>query len=135
MMEADEEHHVARLLIAEIEQMTGNEAHYEAKYIVLAESVTHHINEEENKMFPKVRKLKIDFDALSVRLLTRKAELRANGVPADAEARMIHHTISRGEITDTPAARSDKLIGQHAAGTKKSANAKEKGIWETITGS
>src|SRR3954470_23149110 len=32
MEEADEEHHVAKFLIAELEQMTGDEEHWEAKF-------------------------------------------------------------------------------------------------------
>jgi len=39
--EADEEHHVAKILIAELEQMKGDEDHWEAKFKVLAESVRH----------------------------------------------------------------------------------------------
>src|SRR5690606_27729554 len=53
MTEADEEHHVAKVLIAELEEMDGSEAHYDAKFKVLAESVRHHIKEEEGKMLPK----------------------------------------------------------------------------------
>ena len=51
--EADEEHHVAKLLIAELEKMTGDEEHWEAKFMVLGESVRHHIKEEEGRCFPK----------------------------------------------------------------------------------
>src|SRR5438128_1076164 len=45
MNEADEEHHVAKLLIAELKQMKGSEDHFDAKFTVLAESVRHHIRE------------------------------------------------------------------------------------------
>jgi len=38
MNEADEEHHVAKLLIAELDQMDGSEDHWEAKFTVLAEN-------------------------------------------------------------------------------------------------
>ncbi len=47
MNEADEEHHVAKILIAELEEMDGSESHYDAKFTVLAENVRHHIKEEE----------------------------------------------------------------------------------------
>ena len=43
MNEADEEHHVAKILIAELEEMDGRETHYDAKFTVLAENVRHHI--------------------------------------------------------------------------------------------
>jgi hemerythrin superfamily protein len=52
MNEADEEHHVAKLLIAELELMDGSESHYDAKFHVLAENVRHHLQEEENEMLP-----------------------------------------------------------------------------------
>src|SRR4051812_18089518 len=43
MNEADEEHHVAKLLIAELDRMDGSESHFDAKFLVLAENVRHHI--------------------------------------------------------------------------------------------
>src|SRR4051794_22977651 len=46
MNEADEEHHVAKLLIAELDVMDGSESHFDAKFKVLAENVRHHIEEE-----------------------------------------------------------------------------------------
>src|SRR4051812_21668531 len=48
--EADEEHHVVKLLIAELERMDGTEDHFEGKFTVLAENVRHHIKEEEGDM-------------------------------------------------------------------------------------
>src|SRR4051812_18308866 len=45
MNEADEEHHVAKLLIAELDRMDGSESHFEAKFTVLSENVRHHIKE------------------------------------------------------------------------------------------
>ena len=53
--EADEEHHVAKLLIAELDRMDGSESHFDAKFTVLAENVRHHIKEEEDEMLPKAK--------------------------------------------------------------------------------
>jgi|SRR5436190_4642574 len=89
MDEADEEHHVAKILIAELEQMAGDEDHWEAKFKVLAENVRHHIKEEEGEIFPLARETDIDFVALAEQMAALKAELTENGVPADAEAEMI----------------------------------------------
>src|SRR4051794_3931229 len=88
MNEADEEHHVAKMLIAELEKMTGKEDHYDAKFTVLTENVRHHIKEEENEMLPKAKRLPIDFDALGARMMKRKEDLLADGVPAVAEDRV-----------------------------------------------
>lgn len=85
MTEADEEHHVAKVLIGELEKMSGNEEHFEAKFTVLAENIRHHIKEEESDMLPKARKLSVDFDALGERMMERKDDLRLHGVPIAAE--------------------------------------------------
>ena len=53
MNEADEAHHVAKLLIAELDRMDGSESHFDAKFTVLAEIVRHHTEEEENEMLPR----------------------------------------------------------------------------------
>ena len=89
MNEADEEHHVAKILVAELDAGNPDSDHYDAKFIVLAESVRHHIKEEENEMLPKARDLDIDFKALGQKMAKRKQELKAKGVPATAEDTMI----------------------------------------------
>jgi hemerythrin superfamily protein len=43
MNEADEEHHVAKVLIAELDTVPDKNDHRDAKFTVLAESVRHHI--------------------------------------------------------------------------------------------
>src|SRR6185503_16941266 len=73
MNEADEEHHVARVLIAELDASGRANDHRDAKFTVLAESVRHHIKEEESEVLPKAKELKIDFEALGERILARKA--------------------------------------------------------------
>jgi hypothetical protein len=45
--EADEEHHVARVLIAELDRDGRSNDHCDAKFTLLAVSVRHHIKEEE----------------------------------------------------------------------------------------
>lgn len=87
--ESDEEHHVAKLLIAELEQMDGSEDHYDAKFTVLSESIRHHVKDEEGDLFPQARKTDVDFDALGQQILTRKRELMKSGVPPSAEELMI----------------------------------------------
>jgi hypothetical protein len=100
MDEADEEHHVAKVLIAELEKMSGDEDHWEAKFNVLAESVRHHIKEEEGTMFKEAKKTDIDFDVLGARMAELKRKLEEDGVPADAEAKMVEKSGLRG---DSPA--------------------------------
>src|SRR5581483_9735585 len=57
MNEADEEHHVARVLVAELDRNGRRDDHRDAKFTVLAESVRHHIKEEEGEMLPKAKGL------------------------------------------------------------------------------
>jgi len=105
MNEADEEHHVARVLIAELDAMGRTDDHREAKFKVLSESVRHHIKEEEREMLPKAKSLDIDFEALGQEMLVRKEELQEDGIPADAEHAMVRKTRGRA---DTPAATARK---------------------------
>jgi hemerythrin superfamily protein len=82
MNEADEEHHVAKILIAELEEMDGRGDHFDAKFNVLAENVRHHITEEESEMLPKAREAHIDFVSLGQRMLRRKEQLLNHSFPA-----------------------------------------------------
>src|SRR3954471_1931293 len=100
MNEADEEHHVAKLLVAELDRMDGSESHFDAKFLVLAENVRHHIKEEEDEMLPQDRKVKVDFDALARKMRARKERLLAGGVPPVGEERMVKASRGRG---DSPA--------------------------------
>lgn len=60
--EAWEEHHVVKLLAAELKKMRASDKRYDAKFTVLAESVKHHIEEEEHG-FSEVYALAGGFDA------------------------------------------------------------------------
>jgi hemerythrin superfamily protein len=55
VLESYEEHHVADVLCAELFAMKPGDEHFDAKTTVLIENVTHHIEEEEQEWFPKVR--------------------------------------------------------------------------------
>ncbi|MFD8250258.1 hemerythrin domain-containing protein [Nocardia sp. NPDC059691] len=55
ILESYEEHHVADVLVSELATMKPDDEHFTAKTTVLIENVDHHIDEEENEWFPKVR--------------------------------------------------------------------------------
>ncbi|HYN65401.1 MAG TPA: hemerythrin domain-containing protein [Ornithinibacter sp.] len=55
VLESYEEHHVADLLVMELVPMTWKDERFVAKATVLIENVDHHIDEEEQDWFPKVR--------------------------------------------------------------------------------
>jgi hemerythrin superfamily protein len=56
VLESLEEHHIVKWTLSELEKMEPQDERYDAKVTVLIESVEHHIKEEEDEMFPKVRK-------------------------------------------------------------------------------
>lgn len=97
MTEADEEHHMAKVLIAEIEEMDGSEEHYDAKFTVLSESVKHHIKEEEGEMFPNAKASGVDMIELGQRIMERKVELQENGVEECAEEKMVAKMKGKGD--------------------------------------
>jgi hemerythrin-like domain-containing protein len=55
VLESYEEHHVADVLCTELYAMPAEAERFDAKATVLIELVTHHIQEEEQDWFPKVR--------------------------------------------------------------------------------
>ncbi len=76
--EANEEHHVVKMLIAEMQALQAGEDQFDAKFKVLAENVEHHIEEEEGEMFPDAeKKLGQEMSQLAERMLQRKQELMA----------------------------------------------------------
>jgi len=55
VLESYEEHHVADVLCMELFAMSPDAERFDAKTTVLIENVSHHIEEEEEEWFPKVR--------------------------------------------------------------------------------
>jgi hemerythrin superfamily protein len=55
VLESYEEHHVADVLVMELYGMKPDAERFDAKTTVLIENVRHHIEEEEEDWFPKVR--------------------------------------------------------------------------------
>lgn len=54
--EADEEHHVVKVLIGEISKMKPEDEQFDAKVTVLRENIEHHVKEEEGELFPQAKK-------------------------------------------------------------------------------
>lgn len=94
--EATVEHLVAMQLIGELESMHPDDDLYDAKFIVLGEYVKHHIQEEQNRIFPKIRESGMDLAALGSEILQRRIELRNEfGIPdegyeEDSEDAQVH---------------------------------------------
>jgi len=54
--EAYEEHHVVKLVLAELPEVDPGAENFKAKMTVLKELVAHHVEEEEDEMFPMAEK-------------------------------------------------------------------------------
>lgn len=84
--EAEVEHGSAKELIAKIEGMTSGDEHFKATVTVLGEYIKHHVKEEENELFPQLKKTELDLKELGGRLADRKLALMEQmGIEAEEE--------------------------------------------------
>jgi hemerythrin superfamily protein len=74
--EAKVEHQSAKALIAQIESAHPGDELFQARVTVLGEYIKHHVKEEQNELFPKVRKADIDLMSLGQSLAERKEALK-----------------------------------------------------------
>lgn len=75
--EADVEHESIKQLVAEVEDSTPDDDHFDARVKVIGEYVRHHVKEEENELFPKLKERELDRRALGAQMAERKAALMA----------------------------------------------------------
>ncbi len=74
--EAEVEHAGAKNLIVQIEGGHAGDALTCARFKVLGEQIDHHVREEEDEMFPKLRKSKMELKGLGKKMAARKEELK-----------------------------------------------------------
>jgi hemerythrin-like domain-containing protein len=130
MDEAEEEHHVAKLLIAELRKMKPTAERYDAKFTVLSENVKHHIDEEESEMLPKAAELGMPrLNELGAAMEKRKLQLmkapaskpKSRTSPASANGK--RPTPARPKTAARPKAtakRAVKAVGKSISRTAKS---------------
>ena len=75
--EATVEHAGVKDLIAQLEGDEDEDEMVDAKVKVLSEYVKHHVKEEQNEMFPKVKASSLDMVELGARMAARKVDLLA----------------------------------------------------------
>jgi hemerythrin-like domain-containing protein len=73
--EAEIEHQSAKDLIAGLRAMEASDQRFAPTFTVLAEYVKHHIKEEEDEMFPKLKNAKLDVKSLGQEMAARKTQL------------------------------------------------------------
>jgi hemerythrin superfamily protein len=76
--EATVEHATLKELIAQVKDKEPDGEMFDAKIKVMSEYVKHHVKEEQNEMFPKAKKTRLDLNALGAQMAARKEELLAS---------------------------------------------------------
>ena len=78
--EAFEEHHVVKLVLAELPKVDPAGDRFEAKMTVLSELVEHHADEEETEMFKLAKKIgDAELEELGVRMMARFEAVTGQG--------------------------------------------------------
>ena len=80
--EAYVEHASAKSLVSQIKTMTSDQPLFDARVKVLGEYVDHHVREEENELFPKLRKAVLDLQDMGARMTERRKQLMAMPEPS-----------------------------------------------------
>ena len=83
LQEAVEEHLSVKRIIADLLEMEPDDAQFDAKIKVLQEQVDHHVEEEEDELFPEVQKLhsKDELEDLGLLMEQTAQELKKQGAP------------------------------------------------------
>ena len=78
-LEAFEEHKLVKTLLGELESLGKDKEEWTAKFTVLKENIEHHVEEEEDEMFPKARKVlgEEGAETLGTRMEKAKGEQKA----------------------------------------------------------
>lgn len=118
--EANVEHQSAKDLIAKIEGMTSDDENFKATVKVLGEYVKHHVKEEENELFPKLKKTELDLKDIGSQLFERKMQLMQEmGIEMDMEEETTTRKRSTGRSGRSSAAKSRQA---RAGSRRKSAS-------------
>jgi hemerythrin superfamily protein len=86
LLESLEEHLGIKRILADLLALDAGDATFDAKIKVLQEQVEHHVGEEEDDLFPKVRKLFDDerLEAIGQEMTAEQTELEEKGNSRDA---------------------------------------------------
>jgi hypothetical protein len=78
VLESYEEHHVAKTVLEEFEELDQEDERWMAKVKVLKEIVEHHVEEEEKELFKLAKKTldKEEIQEISMQIQERKAEMQ-----------------------------------------------------------
>ena len=85
LLESVEEHLVIKRTIADLLKLDVGDVQFDPKIKVLKEEVQHHVGEEENDLFPKVKKIMSadELAALEQEMVAEQDELEEEGNPRE----------------------------------------------------
>jgi hemerythrin-like domain-containing protein len=112
--EAEVEHGSAKELIAKIEGMSNDDEHFKATVKVLGEYIKHHVKEEENELFPQLKKTELDLKELGGRLADRKFALMEQMGIEEAEAPQPRKRSASGRAARSAARSKSRRSGSRA---------------------
>ena len=84
--EAEVEHESMHGFIDQLRNMSPGDDKYAARFTVLCEYVLHHVKEEEDEMFPKLQRTRLDWESLAAEMEQRRAELSPPETEEDGDA-------------------------------------------------
>jgi hemerythrin superfamily protein len=113
--EAAVEHQTLKDIVGRLEVAPTSDPLYDAGVKVLSEYVKHHVREEENELFPKLRTTDLDLMTLGRQLAQRKQELESQDERTSRNGR--GRSMQRGQGRG---ARSDQQRGSTASSRSRS---------------
>lgn len=75
--EAYVEHFLVKTLISKFETLKAGDQGFDATFKVMSELVKHHVEEEEEELFPELRRTSCDLEALGKKIAARKEALQS----------------------------------------------------------
>lgn len=77
--EAEVEHSHIKEIVAELKVKAEDDPMCDAKFKVLSEYVTHHVKEEEEELFPKLKKFKEAFEGVYEKMVEMRQQMEIGG--------------------------------------------------------
>lgn len=92
VLEALEEHHLAKATLAELEKMSPSDEGFDAKMTVLMENIRHHVEEEEEDLFPKLKRL---MDSADLAVLGEAMEAAKRMAPDSPPGKIVSDALAK----------------------------------------
>ena len=122
VLEGLEEHHIVKWTLSELVDMAPGDERFKPKVTVLMESVRHHVKDEEEGMFPRIRK---GMDAEALERLGASLEEAKATAPTRPHPR-VPDTPPGNRPRKPPAKKAAKATKKAAKVTKKAAKVTKK---------